>query len=83
MPGLWDILNPNQREGPLRSLHLCTGAWLTAVSGWRLLMPPTQLVPRGHRGSFDEAYQSIPVLPAVSWEGNWSHNNPHICLRGW
>lgn len=76
VPGLWDILNPNQREGPPRSLHLCTGAWLTAVPGWRLLMAPTQSVPRGHGGSFDEAYQSIPVLPAVSWEGNWSYITP-------
>lgn len=46
-------------------------------------MPPTQAVPRGHGGSFAEAYQSILVLTAVSWEGSWSHNNPHICLRGW
>lgn len=45
-------------------------------------MSPTQAVPRGQGGSFNEACQSILILTAVSWEGNWIHNGPHICLRG-
>lgn len=67
----------------LHSVHLCTEAWITAVPSWRLFMSPTQAVPRGHGGSFDEACQSILVPTAVSWEGNRNHNDPHICLRDW
>lgn len=45
-------------------------------------MPPTQAGPRGHGGSFDEAYQSILVPTAVSWEGNWSQNGPPHLFKG-
>lgn len=45
-------------------------------------MPPTQAGLRGHGGSFDEAYQSILVPTAVSWEGNWSQNGPPHLFKG-
>lgn len=80
---LWDILNPSQRGMPFT-------VSTSALEPAEQLFPagpsfnaPTQAVPRGHGGSFDEACQSILVPTAVSWEGDWTHNDPHVCLRGW
>lgn len=71
----WDILNPNQKGGTLFSLHLCTGAWQTAVPSWRPFMPPHQAVPGDMEAALMKPIKAclfLQLFPGRALEPRWS-----------